>query len=290
MKNKLCATIVLYNPDEDIFHNIDSYIDGIDKLIVVDNSELENNLLTEKLKSRYTNIIYIYNGENLGIATALNIACDKAIELNYSWILTMDQDSKFIDFSKFINCFKNILDKESNIGIITPNHTHTDKTTIDDCSYEEKESVITSGNILNLKYFNKIGRYDDTLFIDMVDYDFSNKIVLNNLKIYMIKNIYILHHIGEIFKRKNLISRKIKEKIEHNPQRVYYMTRNRLILSKKYAKSIPKEYNLLKTLNILFIHDITKIILYEDQKLKKLYAKFLALFHFIINKTGRYHL
>jgi rhamnosyltransferase len=66
------------------------------------------------------------------------------------------------------------------------------------------------------------------------------------------------------------------------------MTRNRLFLSKRYSKQLPKEYSFLKTLNILFIHDITKIILYEGDKFKKLYAKFLGLFHFLFNTTGRY--
>ena len=198
----------------------------------------------------------------------------------------MDQDSKFVDFQRFLSCFKTIVQNENDIGIITPNHTWSiDNTNSKDCAYVNKDVVITSGNLINLKNFNKIGRFDEKLFIDMVDYDFSHKNTLNNLKICLLKNHYIIHHIGEIFKRKNLITRQVKSKIEHNPQRVYYMTRNRLYLSKKYSRAFPKEYNFLKTLNILFIHDVTKILLYEDKKLKKLKAKFIGLCHFII---GRY--
>ncbi len=43
-------------------------------------------------------------------------------------------------------------------------------------------------------------------------------------------------------------------------------------------------------MNILFIHEITKILLYEDHKLKKIYAKFLGLLHFLIGKYGKYDL
>jgi glycosyltransferase involved in cell wall biosynthesis len=37
------------------------------------------------------------NFKNLGIAKALNQGCKKALELNYDWALTMDQDSRWDD-------------------------------------------------------------------------------------------------------------------------------------------------------------------------------------------------
>lgn len=288
--NKISATIILYNPTEEIFKNIDSYINYVYKLIVVDNSPIVNINTEQKLSQKYDNIIYVANGKNLGIATALNIACDKAIELKQEWILTMDQDSYFQDYKSFLECFHAVLKQEPNIAIITPNHTHVQSATVPNCNYESKQIVITSGNMLRLQYFNKIGRYNDELFIDMVDYDLSLKVELHNLKTFMLINHYIIHNIGEIFKRKNILTGKIKEKIEHNPQRVYYMTRNRLIMSRIYSKKFPKEFNLLKSINILFIHDVTKILLYEGEKRKKIYAKVVAFFHFLFHKSGEYKL
>ncbi len=290
MTDNICATVILYNPNEDIFKNIDSYATDLTTLIVVDNSELQNKEIIDKLLKRYDNVEYINNHENLGIATALNIACDKAIELKMDWILTMDQDSKFIDFKNFLLCCDHVIKTESDIGLITPNHTGDTnfKQNSSECNYSKKEMVITSANLINLTHFNKIGRFSDELFIDMVDYDFCNKVILNNLKIFMLEDHYIIHRIGEIFERKNLITGKIKAKIEHNAGRIYYMTRNRLYLSKTYSKTFEKEFNFFKTLNILFIHDITKILLYEADKRNKLYAKLIALVHFITGKMGRY--
>ena len=74
----------------------------------------------------------------------------------------------------------------------------------------------------------------------------------------------------------------------YNSKRIYYMTQNRLLLSKKYSKMIPSEYNFLKISNLLFIHNITKIILYEDMKIKKLYAKIIALIYLLTHKVGKY--
>lgn len=292
MENKICATVILYNPDNSIITNINSYVKNVSKLFIVDNSEVVNQELIEEVKNIHANIEYINNNGNVGIATALNLACDRAIESNMKWILTMDQDSRFLDFPSFIKCFTSLAQTNNNIGIITANHTGDTTYTAhsQECSYIEKELVITSGNIINLQYFNKIGRFDDKLFIDMVDYDFSHKCVSNNLKILLLKKHFILHHIGEVFFRKNLITRKIKSKIEHNAQRVYYITRNRLYLSKKYTKHSPHEYGFIKTFNLLFIHEVIKILLYESDKYAKIRAKTIALMHFFTNKMGKYQI
>ncbi len=289
---KIAATTILYNPDESIFLNIASYINDVDILIIVDNSEKLNNEIRDKLLKKHINIEYIFNGKNLGIATALNIACDKALELGYDWILTMDQDSCFINFKDYINCLNKINNHEK-IALLAGNTMwHAKDNMPSNPSYEPEEKflVITSANLLNLKLFNKIGRFEDKLFIDMVDHDYCMKANSLGYKILYFKDILVEHSLGSLFQRKNIFTGKIRNKIEHSPQRAYYITRNYFYTWKKYSKQFPKEFNLLKTLNILFIHDVTKILIYEDQKFKKLYAKILGLIHFLRGKYGKHNL
>ena len=286
-KYTLAAVVVLYNPEDEIFNNILSYSNNINILIIVDNSTLHNDMLIKKIK-RLNNIIYVNNNANLGIATALNIGCDKAIENNCDWILTMDQDSKFLNFIHYKNCLYSLLDND-NIALLASNTTYNAKEYLPEnptCNYEEKFIVITSGNFLNLKLFNNIGRFEDKLFIDLVDYDYCLKVHEKNYKILYFKDALVEHKLGSVFRRKNLITKKIRTKIEHNPQRTYYFARNFLYIASKYGKKFPREMGMLKIINILFIHEVTKIILYEDTKLKKIYAKFLGLYHFLINKYG----
>ncbi|WP_428739271.1 glycosyltransferase [Sulfurimonas sp.] len=292
MELKIAATVILYNPEDDIVKNLQSYAKQVDKLIVVDNSTNKNDKLIEKIHSEIPHTIYIDNQDNLGIATALNIACDKALELNYDWILTMDQDSEFINFTDYLNCLQKF-HAQDNIALLAPNtqwHARTYLPQNPTCTYEERFLVITSGNFLNLKLFNQIGRFEDKLFIDMVDHDYCMKANMQGLKIYFFNDILVEHSLGNLFQRKNPFTRKLRNKIEHSPQRAYYITRNFLYTWKQYSKQFPKEFHLLKTLNILFIHEITKILIYEDQKFKKIYAKFLGLFHFLIGKYGKYTL
>ena len=72
---KLAAVVVFYFPSEKNIKNINNYIDVVDKVIVVDNSddEIERMKNTEKIE-------YIKLGENKGIAYALNVGAKRAIE------------------------------------------------------------------------------------------------------------------------------------------------------------------------------------------------------------------
>ena len=292
---KLAACVVLYNPDDTIFENILTYGNYVDKLIVIDNSLKKNNLLIDKLNEIFeSKLIYINNNDNLGIATALNQACDKAIELKFKWILTMDQDSSFINFEHYKKC----LEKVQNVNNVALLAANTDKEgysnfDINECSCnyrEDKFSVITSANIVNLEYFEEIGRFNDKLFIDMVDYDYCLRINIKKFKILYFPDVFVEHKLGEVHLRTNIFTRKKKYKTEHNAQRAYYISRNSLYLSKNYGKYFPKEFGMLHILNIVFIHDVTKILLYEIDKWNKLKAKFIGLYHFLINRYGKYNL
>jgi rhamnosyltransferase len=287
---KIAAVVVLYNPDNSVFDNIQSYAYQVDKLIVVDNSTSYNLKLITRLRDTFFNVEYINNDGNLGIATALNIGCLKAIEYEFEWVLTMDQDSRFLNFEHYKRCLYS-LDNTDNVALLAGNTMWNSKDysyQMPTFDYEERFLVITSANLLNLSLFEKIGRFDDKLFIDMVDHDYCIRVQKNSYKIYYFKDVIVEHRLGSLFSRKNLITRRVRNKIEHNYQRVYYITRNSLYLWKKYGQKFPKEFNIFKILNTLFIHEIVKITIYEDQKYKKIYAKFLGLYHFIIGKYGKY--
>lgn len=289
----LSATVVLYNPQEDVFDNICSYGNLIDYLIVIDNSVTVNQNLKLKLQNEFqSKLFYIENNENLGIAKALNIGTSKAIDFGSAWNLTMDQDSRFINFEHYIKCLQSI-QNQNNVGLLAANTTRNAITLLPDAptfEFEERKLAITSANFVNLSFFKQVGGYEEKFFIDLVDFDFCLKLRLHKLKILYFKDVLVEHNLGEVFKRRNILSRKIKEKREHSPQRAYYIARNYLLMASKYRKLFPKEFSFLKVINIVFIHDVTKILLYEDQKFQKLRAKLMGLSHFLINKHGKYNL
>lgn len=256
---KLCGVVVTFNPTNNVVDNINTYIDELDKLYVVDNS-INNN---EKL---FTNkkITYISNGKNMGIAYALNKGINKAKEDKYNYILTMDQDSSFEkdEMKKYVKEFNNSIDE--NIGIYSPLHK-TDTEELNSNITEDSLVVMTSGNILNISIWEKIGGFKEWLFIDCVDHEYCLNIRKNNYSIKIFKNIYMKHNLGKTINKKLLGHNFIVT--NHNYARRYFITRNRLYLNEMYKDTFPEfcsqELEFSKKEKL-------KIILFENNKLKKL--------------------
>jgi rhamnosyltransferase len=165
----------------DVIKNIESYIDNMDNLIVVDNSSTKNENIYNILEQKYgEKIIYIENHDNLGIAKALNIGADKSLQMGCDWLLTMDQDSRFINFSSYLSCFHSLCNK-NNIAIISQIHIEQENQEIFEisilcCNETDKKLVMTSGNLINLNIFQSIGGFTEKLFIDEVDHDYCLRV------------------------------------------------------------------------------------------------------------------
>ena len=164
---KLAAVVVFYNPSKKNINNINNYIDSVDKLYVVDNSD-DKEIRIENTRK----IEYIKLNKNLGIAKALNIGAETAIKEKYKYLLTLDQDSKMT--SDIVNKMKLFLKntKEEKIGLISPYQDIDSKDEKPTCEYEDMTEVMTSGNIIDLDIYKKIGGFKDWLFIDCVDTDY----------------------------------------------------------------------------------------------------------------------
>lgn len=71
------GVLVLYNPDEHVWNNVQSYVESLRTLFVVDNSDSLNAHLITRLQS-VDNIIYINLYGNKGVAAALNVGASRA--------------------------------------------------------------------------------------------------------------------------------------------------------------------------------------------------------------------
>lgn len=274
---KIPATVIWYNPDIKNIKNIKTYIDYVEKVYIIDNSMDNNEKLADSLNN--DKIEYVFNGRNLGIAKALNLACEKAASDGYEWILTMDQDSSF-DSNDINEYFKTFTDVEKmNTGIFSPRHIlKNDVDKIDNNKeFVEVDHVMTSGNLLNLKIWEEIGKFDENLFIDEVDSEICFRIIESGYKVIQLNKIRMFHELGNLEKR-NFFTRKISV-LNHNHIRKYYIMRNKFYMLKKY-----KKYRLRYIYYIL--NDFFKVIFYEKDKLRKLKYMFKGITDFMKNKMG----
>jgi len=283
MKSFACV-VVLYHPTKDMFYNIKNYLGVFDFTYIVDNSEKSLIEFIDKLGSR--NVQYIFFGENKGLAYALSYAAECAIREGYHFLMTFDQDS-YVSSSTI----KEMIDymREKKVGIVAPNiipyYSKKDlkekiklfNTGKEETEVEIQKFVITSGSLINLKIYQKVGGFNNSLFIECIDTDYCIKMYLHNYEIHKLKNLILYQRAGNS-KEKKFLFMKIHP-LFAAPSRGYYLFRNHICLWKQYGFLVFRFY---KPLLLAFI----KTILYEDNKKIRIYYYLQGLWDGIQGKLG----
>ncbi len=261
--HKLAGVVVLFNPDRDVEANILSYLGEIDILYVIDNSISENRSLIDSLNCP-AKIRYIPRSSNTGLAKALNVGAESAIKDGFRWLLTMDQDSRFrSDSIKLLLDYIEQNDVQKT-AIVAPFHTNVQSETPPLLEEELKLTVITSGSLMNLQVYQEIGPFLNKLFIDSIDHEYCLRAVKSGYQVVRVNKAVLDHNLGD-----QKVHFRGMVSTHHNPTRRYYITRNRLYIVKSFAKDFPGYCFFLFKENL---KDFIKIILFEEQKFKKITA------------------
>lgn len=283
--DNVCGVVITYNGSDKIAQTLEKLKQNVNRIIVVDNNSQDNTLMIiHSLK--LDNIYVLENKTNIGVAAALNMGAKYAKKLGFPWILTMDQDSileenVIEEMSKVYAAFSN--DVKEKIACLAPIPILNGEIDISkNFDYYYKDYVITSGNLVDLNYLDIIGGYEEKLFIDSIDFDFSLKLRELNLLIIQCTKAIMHHELGELVEMK-LFGVVYKIHI-HSSLRKYYMSRNHIYILKRFSKSNLK-FCIKKTLSyILFI---AQVILFESNKKTNLKAIFRGLQDGIKERYGK---
>ena len=261
---RICAGIVTYNPDiTRLKENYSKIKKQVDLVIICDNGSKNHDEIMDLVDE---DDIVISLQENKGIATALNRLCGYAFESGYSWIVTLDQDSVCPDeFVKRLSEHCN-----EGVAIVGPRIIYEGNEQYSaeyEKDVEDIEWVITSGSLTNTKVWKSIGGFDDVLFIDKVDTDYGARANNAGYKVRRDNTVLLNHELGNM--RCVVVLGRTVYVTNHNPMRIYYQCRNTIYLGKKIGLKRP----VIETGKI-----ITKIILYENGKLKKLKNAFKGIY------------
>ncbi len=269
------VVVIFYNPDENAIDRISTYSDNFDDILIIDNSEIYSNKTVERLV-QYNNCTYHKMNGNEGMAKALNYAFYRAIDKNFDFILSMDQDS--IYSIENINNMKKYIEFnfDEAIGIFSPSYS---KLYFDENSQEfiaAKSSIkrneikkvsfcMTSGSFVNVKALTKILPLED-YFISYVDNLLSTKLKENGYELIRVGTSYFSQQVGGIVK--NTIFNRLFRIVHHDDIRYYYMVRNNLLLGERFKKfSIKRIKNRIGLFRIL-----GNLLIGEKNKTKKLKA------------------
>jgi rhamnosyltransferase len=230
---RIAGVVVLYECDADIIGNMSTYADDLDMLLIVDNSAAPTPAV-EAVAAAHRDAAYVFNGANLGVAAALNIGAEWARERGAAFLLTMDQDSGFhqVPFRAFRDCVLSLpfLD---DLAVAAPTFLAGFPPSTD-CIAIDRDTVITSGNMVHLANHGRIGPFDEHLFIDEVDHDYCLRARDLGLRVVELPAIRLQHRLGQS-RTVSVLGKRVQWNV-HGPIRHYYMVRNGLYMLSKHRR------------------------------------------------------
>ncbi len=277
---KIFGVVILYNPAAEVISNIAGYLPFLNELMIIDNSEPASKLDWPGWSNQVT---IVQDGENKGIAERLNKAARYAIGKEAKWLLTMDQDSFFSGdyLRRYLDCVGSISDKDK---VAMCGVAFESVPLVADCSIFETDNLITSGSLVNLDVFKKIGNFDEKLFIDEVDFEYCARAAKSGFKTIQFRNIYLNHSLGTVSAHRSFKSLKKTSRSLHAPLRLYYMVRNYLYVRDRYHIECDKT---LKVKKAALLNRIKNNLLYGKSRLETFRYLLLAYRHYKAGKMGR---
>lgn len=246
--NLTYGIIVTYKPNiSDLISNLKAVRPQVDYLHVIDNSEdhLTKNAI-ELNKIDVDNISEFRR--NMGLAYALNYGVLKARENGYNYILLLDQDST--PQENMVQALQSELQANTSLAAAGPLHAanieqkslsyficqhreHNYKKIyfpkINNPSYDVS-FLISSGCLIDVEKFYKIGNFKNEFFIDHIDTEWCFRALSSGFKLKGISTTFMSHKIG--LYRIKLWLGSVKIISIHEPIRNYYTFRNSILMYK----------------------------------------------------------
>jgi len=275
MNHSVIAVVVAYNAGQGFDENMTALRDAPIDIVVVDNGSAPESVARVRRCCEGGLCHAIYNEENMGIAFALNQGVRYAIEHGYRWVLTLDQDSLVTPgmvetmFSAYESLGPDARERTAGLfatpiekAVARPEDFRSDPT---NTNYEKVVVGITSGNLLRTEVFEKVGFFDEKLFIDYVDHDFYLRLASAGYQLLECRGAKLIHQRGNYTARRVLGRRTATT--NHSALREYYITRNRMYMWKTYGQSHP---DFVRHDKRTFRKQLLKMLLVEDDRWAKL--------------------
>lgn len=249
------AGIVTYQPDLDrLAANLAGIVDQVDVVHIYDNGS-SNVAGIRDLVGTSGTIRLLEGGENAGIAHALNCLGEAAGAAGATSLVTLDQDS--VAPTGMVDELHRIADLHG-AALVAPYIVDRNKMSerdylalslpeVDYFTQAARKGAITSGALMRLDAWRQVGRFDASFFIDYVDYDFNQRLLLSGHRIARANWTHLLHEVGRAQKtwlrvpRKDIDNRWRLEtffSFGHGVERCYYKARNRVLFTRKYGRRI----------------------------------------------------
>lgn len=245
----IAVGIVLFHPDEARFRQcLDSILSQSERVYIFENAETADRFETDE------RIVFWGDRENRGLAHALNRLLERAKEDGFRWMVTMDQDS--VMPPGLIEAYAQKIAQSqkahwASLGILCPQVIDRRRAYLQVKTKPEEEYVakcITSASCTFIPAWEQVGRFDEWLFVDLVDNEFCKRLQVCGYPILRLNRWVLDQEFGKIEPKSERVQRfwlriakltgnpnfaKFSYKKYVSPMRVYYTNRNIIYVNRK---------------------------------------------------------
>jgi len=283
--NQVCAVIVTYNAAEALLDNIAAVRPQVSRMVIVDNASKPAGVNLVLRSGLEAGCEVILNDFNLGIAKALNAGIRYAESQACKEVVFFDQDSVVGDdryIASMLQTYEGS-NRSHRVAIVAPRYLdRASGATLPLPKNRDGNllTAMTSGILVPIRIFETLGLHEESLYMDYVDTEFSLRCRRAGYAIVEAPGAILLHSWGRRTKH-NLFGRGFSS-TNHNANRRYYITRNRLLLMRRYWRDWRWFVREMRAFGV----ELFKIVLVEENKLEKLRHVKRGFADALSNKTG----
>lgn len=246
---RIGVVVSMFAPPAELVERAVRWSEQIGPVVAVDDGSPRKQALPVLRALDAAGIHVLVNRYNAGIAHSLNAGVSWLREHHDPrWILTMDQDSDFgPDYGKQAMEALAAVDCPDQVGMICPESLDGVAVHRTEGPHGEREifDPIQSGAFVRAAMIDRIGPLREDFFIDCVDSEFNARAREDGWLLLAGEGLDLHHSLGEARPMRllgwhvRIPSRKLYVH-SHAPFRVYYMTRNSLVMARRFARSQPR--------------------------------------------------
>lgn len=277
----LACVVVSYNAPQGLAGRLDAALAQTDLGVLVDNGSRQAPDLSGLSAPSLAKLALISNASNVGLAAALNQGIAHCAARGAARVLLLDHDSTVAP--DLVAALSRAGDENTAIRVPAIRYAHGDNR----CRWPSSEHrpaplfrllyadqmvapaavdlAIGSGMLIDVTVWQQIGGFDEALFIDLVDTEYCLRARQHGYRIIAVPEASLQHALGQASRRR-LLGAKVFP-THHSATRHYFISRNRILLARRYARRFPAwmAYELLSGIKLL-----VKVVLFEDARMGKL--------------------
>jgi rhamnosyltransferase len=248
MASEVCAVLVAYQPKFELLRQVVEAVGSqVGRVVVVDNGNRGQVFDQFSAAVSACGHVLYRSPVNVGLAAGLNRGIEHARTAGFRYVLLLDQDSVVApDMVGALLREYSRLSATMRVGAVGAQYVDPRDGALapfvrlgfpfnrklgggpGECV--ESDFLISSGSLLSMAAIDDVGDMDESLFIDNVDLDWSFRARSRGYALYGICDARMQHSIGDTLRPSRWRRRGI---FIHSPTRLYYLTRNRLLLYRR---------------------------------------------------------